>query len=544
MAHKTAEEGEHGAAVLAAGSTFARYEIVRCIGVGGMGAVFEATHTMLRKRVALKTLHANLVRSDAARERFLREAETVARIRHPNVVDITDVGVEGGVPYLVMEYLEGDDLAKVLERTGRLTPAEAADTLVPVISGLVAVHRLGIVHRDIKPENILLSRDAHGGFVPKLLDFGVSKDLDASLRSGLPPLHTVTGTPHYMSPEQARGSASLDSRTDQYAVGILLFQCLSGVRPYDSESLLELLHLIDTGEHPSLRTYAADLPVELEQVVHRAMARHPRDRFETTEAFGRALLPFASERVRFTYERDFLGEGSRRASSMDVLSPERANAVTVPAFSSAVSTHTGSGVRMRRTSQEKASRVRMASALAGALIVAAGGVWAWHARRGERQAEAPSAAAGARAEAAEGPALRRTELDLTVEPSEARIELDGAWVGTGRLLRPLSLDGTPHRLRIHAPGYAERLVEFTDVPPQGLVRLEKLAAQGRSEGEPGQPSVQAEGEGAAALHTSERPLDKPGAASPSARKPRGSKPEAPSEPAAPQPEPLDIQLSR
>lgn len=340
-------------AALAAGSTFARYEIVRCIGVGGMGAVFEATHSLLKKRVALKTLHANLSRSESGRDRFLREAETVARIRHPNVVDITDVGVEGGVPFFVMEFLEGEDVASLLER-GTLEPEIAADIVVPIVSGLSAVHRLGIVHRDIKPENIFLSRDNHGEVVPKLVDFGVSKDIAASMGAGAPPLHTVTGTPHYMSPEQARGSATLDGRADQYALGVLLYQCLSGLRPYEAASLLELMHLIDLGEFRPLRSLVPAIPPELEQIIHRAMSRHPRDRFESCDAFGSALVPYSSARTRFTHERDFQGKAILQSSlsQKDAALHARlaANTLPVEAFAGPatdVPAQTSSGVRVR-----------------------------------------------------------------------------------------------------------------------------------------------------------------------------------------------------
>jgi serine/threonine protein kinase len=318
---------------LAPGRTFARYEIVRCIGVGGMGAVFEATHVLLKKRVALKTMHSNLVRSEASKARFLREAETVARIRHPNVVDVTDVGIEGGIPFLVMEFLEGEDLLRHLGRAGRLDARAAADALLPVAAGLCAVHRLGIVHRDVKPENILLARDAHGGMVPKLIDFGVSKDLEASMRSGGHVPNTVTGTPHYMSPEQARGAAQLDGRTDQYALGVLLYQCLSGRLPYESTSLLALISLIDAGSFRPLEAVLPDVAPELAALVHRAMAPHPRDRFASMELFGRALAEFASDRMRLTHERDFSPSGpALLISAHDPESlAERQAAVTTPA---------------------------------------------------------------------------------------------------------------------------------------------------------------------------------------------------------------------
>jgi serine/threonine-protein kinase len=317
---------------LCAGSSFARYEIVRCIGVGGMGAVFEATHALLRKRVALKAMHTALGRSEASRARFLREAETVARIRHPHVVDISDVGIERGVPFLVMEFLEGEDLSVLLERERRLEVARAADIVLPVVAGLCSVHRLGIVHRDIKPENVFLAIDALGDSVPKLLDFGVSKDLEASGHAGAPPRHTVAGTPYYMAPEQAHGSGALDARADQYAVGVLLYQCLAGVRPFQSESLLELIHLIDSGQYKPLAAQREGLPEPLVALIARAMARDPAQRFPDTESFGQALAGFASEPVRRACERDFAPE---RRSSLPLPSSHASAELRMPASDSA-----------------------------------------------------------------------------------------------------------------------------------------------------------------------------------------------------------------
>jgi serine/threonine-protein kinase len=327
-------ETSPGVELLTAGSKFARYEIVRCIGVGGMGAVFEATHSLLRKRVALKALHATLGRSDTSRARFLREAETVARIRHPNVVDITDVGVERSIPFLVMEFLEGEDVASLLEREGKLDVTRTIDMLLPAVSGLCAVHRLGIVHRDIKPENIFLAVDTLGTVVPKLVDFGVSKALDASNAEGAPLRHTVAGTPYYMSPEQACGAASLDARADQYAMAVVLYQCLTDARPFYSDSLLELLHMIDAGEYVRLRTRVPEVPEALAAVIERAMSRRLEDRFPTSEAFGQALSDFASEAVRNACARDFSAErrsalppAQRRSSEAE---RERQSAPTRP----------------------------------------------------------------------------------------------------------------------------------------------------------------------------------------------------------------------
>ncbi len=494
-AERNADESEAaGLELLRTGSSFARYEIVRCIGVGGMGAVFEATHTLLRKRVALKTMHTNLGRSEASRVRFLREAETVARIRHPNVVDISDLGIENGVPFLVMDYLEGEDLARLLERKGQLSAQAAVDIAIPVAAGLSAVHHLGIIHRDIKPENIFLARDPHGVVTPKLIDFGVSKDLEASVRGGAAFPHTVTGTPHYMSPEQARGSASLDGRSDQYALGILLYQCLTGRLPYESTSLLELLHLLDTGEFTPIRALCADVPVVLEQVIHRAMSRHVRDRFPSMEAFGQALLPFAGERMRITYEHELIERPMSTQESLLALDlSQRQSAATTPAgaFDGALlRPQTVSGVRVREGSLSNAD----AGAQAG---VAANDEGRAHGERtSSRRSMIAWMAAGAlmaalllalivrtvgtqtKTHAPTLPAAHSTfHLSMGASPQDAQFELDGVMVGRGQVDRTIMRDGREHVLRISSPGHqAQTLTIRDDAPGQAFVALEKLPA--------------------------------------------------------------------
>src|SRR5450755_3731123 len=157
------------------GQIFARYRIVRMLGQGGMGSVYEAVHLGLKKRFAIKTLLPSLAQSPEAQARFLREGEAASRMNHPNVVDVTDVGTEGGVPYLVMEYLEGETLGDFSARRGPLDVAVAVDLLLPAISAVAAGHDEGVIHRDLKPQNIFLARSAWGEPVPKILDFGVSK---------------------------------------------------------------------------------------------------------------------------------------------------------------------------------------------------------------------------------------------------------------------------------------------------------------------------------------------------------------------------------
>src|SRR5262252_4179961 len=157
-----------------AGSVVGRYLLVRLVGEGGMGAVYEATHQELGKRVAIKTLHQRHAASPERRSRFLREGRAASRIRHPNVADVYDVGIEGAHPYLVMEFLEGEELARLIAREAPLSVQRTADLLVPVVGAVAAAHDLGVVHRDLKPANIFLSAE-RGAVRPKVVDFGISK---------------------------------------------------------------------------------------------------------------------------------------------------------------------------------------------------------------------------------------------------------------------------------------------------------------------------------------------------------------------------------
>lgn len=309
---------------LQSGSKFHGYTVVRCVGVGGMGAVFEGIHEMLGRRCAIKVLHAKAAEKAESRDRFVREARSVAKIRHPNVVDIFDVGLLGEVPYLVMEFLEGESLENALARLGTMDAQGATTVLLPIAAAISAVHRAGIVHRDVKPDNIFLARDAKGHIVPKLVDFGIAKDLTGPMRGSH---HTVVGTPHYMSPEQARGSLTMDARTDQYAFGVMLYQLSTSHLPYDADSLLDLMRAIDAGRPVPLRQWNPELSPEFEAVVLRAMSRDANDRYASMIELGRALMPFASPRLRNIYAADFgmsatvHGDPTTASSELEALSP-------------------------------------------------------------------------------------------------------------------------------------------------------------------------------------------------------------------------------
>ncbi len=304
---------------LPAGTRLGRYEIAACIGAGGMGAVYEAIDTVIERKVALKVLHPSLVTDAAIRARFLREGEAIARIRHPNVVDVLDVGVEQGFTYLVMEHLAGESLADHLKRVGQLDEGATANLALPLLAGLMSVHAAGIIHRDLKPANVMLSR-VNAGVVPKLLDFGISKVSEPLDHHLTLTKHVVLGTPSYMAPEQVRAPAAVDERTDQYAIGVMFYRCLTGKLPYSGSSLYDLMSAVVEGDCEKPSKLNATVSIEMEGVVLRAMSASRSARFPSIEELGRALLPFASERMRAQYGATF--GLSSETTSPEIFAPD------------------------------------------------------------------------------------------------------------------------------------------------------------------------------------------------------------------------------
>jgi len=264
---------------LPAGTKLGKYEVRRLLGQGGMGAVYEALHLEMGKPVAVKTLSAMVAAVPGAKARFLREAQLTSRVRHPHIVDVTDVGTESGVAFLVMELLSGEDLSQRLERTGPL-PAEAlADIMLPVCSAVIAAHQEGVIHRDLKPQNIFLSKGSRG-IHPKVLDFGISKQTN-DVAGALTRTSAMIGTPHYLAPEQINNARSASPASDQYALGVILYECLSGQRPFEGDTLFAIFQQIVTGASAPLRTLRHDVPHALDEIVKRAMNVDLAARFPT-----------------------------------------------------------------------------------------------------------------------------------------------------------------------------------------------------------------------------------------------------------------------
>ncbi len=275
-----------------------KYRIVRLIGEGGMGAVYEGENTRIHRRVAIKVLHAGVAEQAEAVARFEREAQAAGRIGSDHIVEVLDLGaLPNGDRYLVMEFLEGDGLGTRIKSRTRLTPVELYPIAHQLMEGLAAAHGAGIIHRDLKPDNVFLlrSRGGQSDFV-KLLDFGISKFNQMSGDSGFSMTRTgaVMGTPYYMAPEQAKGSREMDHRVDLYAAGVILYEALTGQVPFSADTFNELLFKIVLEEPKPLLLVDPGIDPGFAAIVTKAMARDPAHRFQNAREFQQALAQWGA----------------------------------------------------------------------------------------------------------------------------------------------------------------------------------------------------------------------------------------------------------
>ncbi|HXK16419.1 MAG TPA: serine/threonine-protein kinase, partial [Polyangiaceae bacterium] len=288
---------------LSEGSLIAgRYRLEHLLGEGGMGVVWAATHTVTRRSVAMKFLKDSMRHRKDLRERFLREAAAASSLKHPNVVEIIDVfDFEEGSPVMVMELLKGETLGAKLLRDERLSVEETAALLLPVVSAVGAAHAQGIVHRDLKPDNLFL---LEGGGEPrvKVLDFGIAKlSAERYLQDGpagmLTESGSMLGTPCYMAPEQASGESPVDHRADIWSLGVILYECLSGMRPIEGENLPQVVaRLMSAGIMP-LERIAPELPPEVTGLVKQMLTRDVGRRPASLVEVSRTLMRFTNVRA-------------------------------------------------------------------------------------------------------------------------------------------------------------------------------------------------------------------------------------------------------
>jgi serine/threonine-protein kinase len=483
------------------GQTFGRYQIVRLIGEGGMGAVYEAIHPGLKRRFAIKTLLPEIAQREEARIRFVREGEAASSINHPHVVAVSDVGTEDGIPYLVMELLEGQTLADLLAQRGSLTVEESVALLLPVISAVATGHDRGVIHRDLKPPNIFLAKVPWGDQIPKVLDFGVSKltgDDNAPITRTL----AVLGTAAYMSPEQARGAKRIDFQSDQYALGLILYEMLTGSRAHPGDNALEILHNVASGMIRPARELKSDLPPDLDAVLARMLAATPTERYRSLHDAGHALLPFADDRTRMAMANafganafganadpraDFAPGSSARP---DPPSGGRMGGTLPLPVASAPVRADPSDTTLREAVAEAANLNRAArrawrpsiggaiAATLGILVVAGAVLWTVT-RLASRQAptsDEPRAtpAATAVAAAPQGAARAAVPFEILAVPADAEIELDDMPPSKGRLEVSLPLAGATHELHVSADGYLSKDVTFRrGERPPAEIRLDR-----------------------------------------------------------------------
>jgi eukaryotic-like serine/threonine-protein kinase len=300
------------------------YEVRRLLDRGGMGIVFEAEQVRLRRKVAIKILPGHLAQESQALLRFQREAELVSMLQNPHVVQIVDFDTtEQGEPYIVMEYLSGESLELRLARQPALPLDVTIRIATQVAAGLAAVHGALIVHRDLKPANIFLTELPSEGFHVKLLDFGIGKRLGA--QQHLTGENDVMGTPDYMPPEQALGkTAHVDQRGDQYSLAVIVYEMLAGRGPFQGD-MMAILEQVIASEPPAIELLVPRLPLGVGPVLRRAMAKEPRERFETITDFAEALANAASQTpslpsvapssnttLRLTSDPSVIAEAARR----------------------------------------------------------------------------------------------------------------------------------------------------------------------------------------------------------------------------------------
>ena len=447
-----------------------RYELISQIGEGGMGSVWKARHLALDAPVAIKFVRSDGNDPERFHARFAREAKLAASVRHRNVVSITDYGRLGdGSAFMVMDFLEGEPLSKYL----RVRPpaAEMVYLVELTTRGLVAVHDAGIVHRDLKPENIFLVRDATGVY-PKLIDFGISKHMrpEGERRSAVTTTDgAIVGTPAYMSPEQARGLTDLDQRTDIYSMGVILYEGLAGFLPYDSPYVGDLILAIVMGGARPLHEIRPDLDARLCDVVKKAMAPDPMDRYQSARELLQALsvvAPISDEMLRSDRPpsnvsgRFAVPFAPRPVPGSAPTALERGSNRGLALANGELDLATGADLALPLWPNRRA--IAIGAAVAGTLAILSAGIWlGMQGSRDGRPAVAPASEPAHVAKPAPEPAAPAASIGLELFglPEGARVTLDDRAVMGSRF--HLAKDDREHTIRATAPGFEPWTHSFT-----------------------------------------------------------------------------------
>jgi serine/threonine-protein kinase len=392
-----------------------KYRVERVLGVGGMGVVVAAHHVHLDQRVAIKFLRPEMTEDPQIAARFAREARAAVRIKCEQVARVADVGtLPNGAPFMVMEYLDGEDLSVWLRKRGPLPIEQAVDFVLQACVALAEAHALGIVHRDLKPSNLYCVQRMDGQLGIKVLDFGISKMADPAGAVSATRTHALMGSPHYMSPEQMRSAKDVNAQTDIWSLGVMLFELLSGRPAFLGDSVTELAIVVATQPTPSIRALRRDAPEGLETVLLKCLEKDRRLRYANVAELAMALLPFAPARSSASVERivGIVGAAGQAAPVGAAARPTGAMAHTMLAPETLPP--------VGRTAPETSRRrVTLGGAVAGAslvLLVAAAVFFVARQRKAEHEESTPAAAVWEKPAAAPPAVLPAATLEPATPP--------------------------------------------------------------------------------------------------------------------------------
>ena len=367
--HHVTQDGSTSAAGVREGDILAgKYRVERVLGIGGMGVVVAAHHMQLDEKVALKFLLPEALGNSDAVARFAREARAAVKIKSEHVARVTDVGtLPNGGPYMVMEYLEGGDLAGWIKQRGALPIEQAVEFVLQACVAVADAHALGIIHRDLKPANLFCVRRSDGQLSIKVLDFGISKMTEvAGAGMAMTKTSAMMGTPLYMSPEQMRSSKDVGAQTDIWALGAILFELMTGRPAFLAETVMELAIKVNSEPVPSIRSFRPDVPDGLEGIIGKCLEKDPRQRYRNVAELALALLPFAPKRAKASVERI---SGIIQSAGLST------SALAVPASPTVDGTQVSAGtlppVGRTTVGASKSKTTLVGAGVAGAVVLAA-----------------------------------------------------------------------------------------------------------------------------------------------------------------------------